>query len=191
MPQPTTLPPLPIGVDLPPNLSAPDAISRTLSTLPPSQLLDILAQMKALATNDPAKAAELLRQAPQLAYAIFQAMLLMNLVSTEALGAVVEAAAAPAPTPAPVVQQPYAPPMAQGFAPPQMGTPPVHGMQFPPPPPPQQGYQAPPPQQQMLPDQEQLRRQVMEMPQAIIDALAPPERAQIMALRQSFMAQGY
>jgi hypothetical protein len=78
----SSLPPLPIGADLPPGLSCPDAISRTLNTLPPAQLLDILSQMKTLTTTDPAKATELLRQAPQLSYAIFQALLLMGLVTT-------------------------------------------------------------------------------------------------------------
>ena len=37
----SALPPLPPGVDLPPNLRATDAISQTLSTLPPPQLLDV------------------------------------------------------------------------------------------------------------------------------------------------------
>src|SRR4051812_22118017 len=81
----SSLPPLPVGVDLPAGLSCPDAISRTLNTLPPSQLLDVLTQMKQLVATDAPKATELLRQAPQLSYAIFQALLLMGLVSTEAL----------------------------------------------------------------------------------------------------------
>ncbi|KAK6609873.1 RNA recognition domain-containing protein [Botrytis cinerea] len=58
------LPPLPIGIDLPQGLTCPDAISRTLNTLPPSQLLDVLSQMKTLASTDPQKATELLHQAP-------------------------------------------------------------------------------------------------------------------------------
>src|SRR5436305_13398667 len=39
---PPALPPLPQGVDLPPNLKCADTISNTLKTLPPTQLLDIL-----------------------------------------------------------------------------------------------------------------------------------------------------
>ncbi|KAF2878097.1 hinge domain of cleavage stimulation factor subunit 2-domain-containing protein, partial [Massariosphaeria phaeospora] len=93
----SVLPPLPPGVDLPPNLTCPDAISRTLSTLPAPQLLDILSQMKGLVMTDPAKATELLRQAPQLAYAIFQALLLLNLVDPAILGQLVEPAAAAPP----------------------------------------------------------------------------------------------
>ncbi|KAI1566616.1 TynA Cu2+-containing amine oxidase, partial [Pyrenophora tritici-repentis] len=107
----SALGPLPPGVELPPNLTCPDAISRTLSTLPPDQLLDILSQMKGLVMTDPAKATELLRQAPQLAYAIFQSLLLLQLVDPAILTSLVETSAAPAPVaPAPPVQQVQQPP---------------------------------------------------------------------------------
>lgn len=162
------LPPLPPGVDVPPHLDCPNAISQTLSSLPPNQLLDVLSQMKALATTDPARATELLRQAPQLAYAIFQALLLMNLVDYSALGSVVEQAAQPAPA------QPH-----QSF-PGQVSTPPVGGQSFMP--------QPPQPQPQM-PNQEELLQQVLSMPQSAIDALPPMERSQIMLLRQQ-LTQG-
>ncbi|RMZ80861.1 hypothetical protein DV737_g2776, partial [Chaetothyriales sp. CBS 132003] len=61
-------------------LKVSDSISSTLNALPPPQLLDALTQMKAMALSEPAKATELLTQAPQLSYAIFQALILMNLV---------------------------------------------------------------------------------------------------------------
>ena len=92
----SSLPSLPPGTDLPPGITCPDAISRTLSTLPPPQLLDILSQMKGLVMSDPAKATELLRQAPQLSYAIFQSLLLLGLVDTSVLASVVEVAASAA-----------------------------------------------------------------------------------------------
>ncbi|PHH72680.1 hypothetical protein CDD80_4385 [Ophiocordyceps camponoti-rufipedis] len=88
--QTTSLPPLPAGKEIPPGLTCTDAISRTLNTLPPPQLLDILGQMKTLASSDPQRATELLQQAPQLAYAVFQALLVMGLVSPEAIQAVAE-----------------------------------------------------------------------------------------------------
>ena len=91
------LPPLPTGVDLPPNLKCTDSISQTLNTLPPAQLLDVLTQMKSLAMSDPAKATELLKAAPQLSYAIFQALILMNLVDSKVLASVVEQTARPMP----------------------------------------------------------------------------------------------
>lgn len=195
-PRNSSIPPLPLGVDLPPGLSCPDAISRTLNTLPPAQLLDVLSQMKTLATTDAARATDLLHQAPQLSYAIFQALLLMGLVSTEALAGVVEhASAAP---PIQQQQQSYAPPPGNyppGFPPPpphmsgqlggMMGTPPVHGHAQYAPPPPQRAQ--PPQQQQPQPDldTQALMQQVMSMSQELIDSLPPADRAQIMALRQS------
>jgi cleavage stimulation factor subunit 2 len=204
----SSLPPLPAGVELPPGLSCPDAISRTLNILPPSQLLDVLSQMKQLVATDTPKAIELLRKAPQLSYAIFQALLLMGLVSTDALASVVEQHAAAAPIPAPpTVQVPtpqqlpqYQPPPSipvhgqypTGYPPPpphlggQISTPPVHGLAYPPPPP--QQYQ-PPPAAAQQPDTEALMQQVIAMPQSLIDQLPPAERAQLLALRASFGAQ--
>src|SRR4051812_12763072 len=151
----SSIPPLPTGIDLPPGLTCPDAISRTLNTLPPAQLLDVLSQMKTLTSTDAAKATELLHQAPQLSYAIFQALLLMGLVSTEALSSVVEAASAPTPQVQPIVQQnvqqsypvqqqsnsgyppgfPPPPPHMSGQLGMQIGTPPVQGQHLYPPPP--------------------------------------------------------
>ncbi|KFY22029.1 hypothetical protein V493_06903 [Pseudogymnoascus sp. VKM F-4281 (FW-2241)] len=195
----STLPPLPQGIDLPPGLTCPDSISRTLNTLPPSQLLDVLSQMKSLVTTDQGKAIELLRQAPQLSYAIFQALLLMGLVSTDSLASVVDAAGAPpqaaatAPTQAipPQGQYPSAPgpgyaPQSGYPAPGQMGTPPTHGIPYPPPP--QQSYQQQPPAAAAgQPDADALIQQVLTMPQELIDQLAPAERSQLLALRAQFM----
>lgn len=201
-----------MGADLPPGLTCPDAISRTLNTLPPSQLLDVLAQMKTLATTDPARATELLQQAPQLSYAIFQALLLMGLVSTEALASVVEAPGATQPTATPQVppqlQQSYPVPPPGSYPsgypppPPQMagqlgipiGTPPYNGQAYPPPPISQhrapQPVPIPTPQPaatpQVLPDTDALVQQVLAMPQEVIDSLPPADRAQLLALRASF-----
>ncbi|RMZ88199.1 hypothetical protein DV736_g4564, partial [Chaetothyriales sp. CBS 134916] len=85
LPPANALPPLPPGTDLPPNLKVSDSISSTLNALSPPQLLDALTQMKAMALSEPAKATELLTQAPQLSYAIFQALILMNLVDPSVL----------------------------------------------------------------------------------------------------------
>lgn len=188
------LPPLPPGADVPPGLTCTSAISKTLSTLPAQQLLDILSQMKGLVMGDPAKATELLKQAPQLSYAIFQALLLMGLVDTAVLSSVVEQASQPAvpppqqipPRPAPAFQpppqqtyQPYASMPAQIHAP----TPPVPSQPYQPPP-----VQAPPPPQQQ-PAQEELLKQVLAMTQEQINQLPPTERSQIMALRQQLMGR--
>ncbi|KAK6542582.1 hypothetical protein TWF694_006528 [Orbilia ellipsospora] len=156
------LPQLPPGTDVPPNLEAPDAISKTLETLPPAQLLDVISQMKQLALSDPAKCMELLRKAPQLCYAIFQALLLMNLVDPAILSQVIEssgttAAAAPPPPPPPAPQ-------------------------FQPAPTPQ------PAQPQIDPQKAQLIQQVMALTQEQIMSLPPDQQAAILQLRQQIMS---
>ncbi|CAI6335088.1 unnamed protein product [Periconia digitata] len=188
---PVAIPPIPAGADIPPNLDAPDAISRTLSTLPTPQLLDILSQMKGLVMSDPAKATELLRQAPQLSYAIFQSLLLLNLVDPTVIGGLVEATApAPAPAPPPQMQTPLQPPpQAQPPRPPQgyAAYPPA-----PVPTPPQpytQAPQQPPPQPAQAMDAQQAAyAQIMAMSQQQIDMLPPEHRAQIMQIRQMLLA---
>lgn len=173
--QPPSLPPLPPGTELPPNLKCTDAISQTLNTLPPSQLLDVLAQMKSLVTTDPNRAQELLKQAPQLSYAIFQALILMNLVDPKVLGQVVEGTARPAPQ-----SIPQPPPQSV----PNYGYPQPTPIPAPTP----QHYQTPvqPPPSNAPPsqlNQEEMIRQVMQLDQATIDTFPAQERAQIMALR--------
>ncbi|KAI9835316.1 MAG: hypothetical protein M1819_002460 [Sarea resinae] len=195
-PQTSPLPPLPPGIDLPPNLSCPDAISRTLSTLPAPQLLDILSQMKGLVMRDPAKATELLTQAPQLSYAIFQALLLMGLVDTTALASVVEQSAQQL---APPPQQSTPQPLQQAFPPPSMPAyqtaqqqqqqqafQPQYQQPIPTPPVQATPYQPPPPPGVPM-DQKALIAQVLAMTQDQIDVLPPAERMQIMQLRQQLM----
>ncbi|KAH9861572.1 hypothetical protein J1614_011322 [Plenodomus biglobosus] len=186
-PQSSALGPLPPGVELPPNLTCPDSISRTLSTLPPDQLLDILSQMKGLVMTDPTKATELLRQAPQLAYAIFQSLLLLQLVDPTILGSLVETSATPAPVaqPPPLQQQQPAlaarPPMNYPVYPPQVApTPPQPQAPAP------QPYAQPPPLQQQpgQVDQQALYAQVMALTPQQVEQLPPDYRAQIMQIRQ-------
>lgn len=200
------LPPLPAGTDLPAGLTCPDAISQTLSTLPPPQLLDILSQMKGLVSSDPIKATELLRQAPQLSYAIFQALLLLGLVDTSVLATVVDSAQQQQQPQLTQLQQPQqyaqqqyiAPQQPQQQFPPQLPPHMQHLAQsHVPTPPPVQQYQAPqpPPQQQpqvqALPDQAALIAQILSMSQQQIDAMPPAERNQIMQVRQQLRMQGY
>lgn len=195
--QSSALGPLPPGTELPPNLTCPDAISRTLSTIPPEQLLDILSQMKALVMTDPSKAVELLQKAPQLAYAIFQSLLLLNLVDPQILASLVEnAPAAPAPVVAPIqppqAPQPIArPPTNYPVYPPQAAPTPQPGMHLPP------QYAQPP--QQMPPqaavppptmDQQAMYAQVMALTPEQLGQLPPDQRAQLMQIRQILMAGG-
>ncbi|RCI07883.1 hypothetical protein L249_5879 [Ophiocordyceps polyrhachis-furcata BCC 54312] len=185
-----SLPVLPAGKDIPPGLTCTDAISRTLNTLPPPQLLDILGQMKTLASSDPQRATELLQQAPQLAYAIFQALLVMGLVSPEAIQAVAEPGGpAPQAPPPPAATAAAAFPGAIPGYPVSNNTPPV-GMAYAPPaaaaiP----NYAAAAVLPQAAQDPDALIRQVMELPQAQIDLLPEAEKQQILALRATFAAQ--
>ncbi|KAK3942725.1 hinge domain of cleavage stimulation factor subunit 2-domain-containing protein [Diplogelasinospora grovesii] len=188
-----SLPPLPQGKDLPPGMTCTDAISRTLNTLPPAQLLDILQQMKTLANSDPARATELLNQAPQLSYAVFQALLIMGLVSPDAINSVLESSGVP---PQPVMPQPPVAYSGYGIIP-ATGTPPV-GMPggayaaappVPVPTPAAAAAPAPAPPAAAAQDPEALMRAVMELPQETIDQLPEAERQQIMALRASYAAQ--
>ncbi|PWW79056.1 hypothetical protein C7212DRAFT_356258 [Tuber magnatum] len=176
------LPALPPGADLPAGINAPDAISRTLSALQPPQLLDILGQMKALVTTDPLKATELLRQAPQLSYAIFQALLLMNLVDTSVLTQVIENAAAPSqslPASASTASAAYVPPPAVPAAP----TPPQQ----------QQSAYTPAPAQAAIvadPQRAALIQQVLSLTPEQIGALPADQQSQIMLLKHQLAAGG-
>lgn len=187
LPPAGSLPPLPPGKELPPGVTATDAISRTLNTLPPAQLLDILSQMKSLASTDSGRATELLAQAPQLSYAVFQALLLMGLVSPEAIHSVVDPSAAPPPAAQPPAGYPPAP--IPGYPIASTGTPPVGAPYVPPGvAPPQPGYGAPPPAPAVQPDQDALVQQVLSLPQEVIDQLPEGERQQILTLRATLMA---
>ena len=184
------LPALPPGIDLPPTLKATDSISNTLNALPPQQLLDVLTQMKSLAVTDPIRATELLKQAPQLSYAVFQALILMNLVDPKILAQVVEQTTrAQPPIGMPPVAAPQSQPTPQQYQP--YPNPAMQPQQMMPQRPPQPQYQPPPVQQQQQSQvgmgqmsQEEMIRQVMAMDQRTIDSLPPVERMQIMQLRQ-------
>jgi cleavage stimulation factor subunit 2 len=195
------LPPLPGGSELAPGVTITDAVSRTLNAIPPDQLLHIIIKMQELATKEPGRCVELLTQAPQLSYAVFQALVLMGLVSPEAIHSVMEpngaqpytvASAPPPPAAAASAPAPAAPPPQTSLPmmpPAQTNTPPTFGM-VPPPygvpggapaPAPALGGGVPAGQ-----DPEALMKAVMELPQSTIDQLPEAERQQIMALRASF-----
>ncbi|KAK3995370.1 hypothetical protein QBC44DRAFT_320219 [Cladorrhinum sp. PSN332] len=177
----SSLPPLPPGRELNPGKSATDTINKTLETLTPAQLLDVLQSMKQIATNDPARATELLDRAPQLSYALFQALLIMGLVSPEAINSVIEPGAA---VPPPVAAAP--PPVAPyGGYPGATSTPPVAVGGYAPPAGAPAPAPAPPP---AAPGQntEDLMQQLLSLPQEIIDQLPENERAQVLTLRAQF-----
>lgn len=177
------LPPLPPGTD-PAGLTAPDAISKTLATMPAPQLLDIISQMKGMVADNPAQVTQLFTVAPQLAYAIFQALLLLGLTDTSVLTQIIQAVPGPQAQAAPPVAQP---PPPQYAAPPQAAY--VPYPQHVPTPPVQAPYQPPQPQQPAAaPDQQALIQQVLAMTREQIYALPPETRDQVLALRAQFNA---
>lgn len=135
---------VPPGVQLPKSVSALDHISQTLASMSPSHLMEVLAQMKAFVITYPEQARTLLVSHPQLAYALFQALLLNKIVDSAILQRMLEATAggggavapsAPLRPPVPPhLQHPMYSQMPYGAPPPLQQPQPVQGM--PPPPPP-------------------------------------------------------
>ncbi|KAL0946158.1 hypothetical protein HGRIS_012421 [Hohenbuehelia grisea] len=116
---------LPAGIPVPPGSSSLDLISQTLATMPQTQLLEVLAQMKAFIITHPEQARTLLIAHPQLAYSLFQALLLNNIVDQAILDRMLQAGSRPsvpsAPPAAPAVppQHPLMPPPSMPHFPPQ------------------------------------------------------------------------
>ncbi|KAF5384294.1 hypothetical protein D9615_003306 [Tricholomella constricta] len=140
---------LPPGVQVAKGASALDCISHSLANMQPSQLMEVLAQMKAFVITHPEQARTLLVGHPQLAYALFQSLLLNNIVDSAILQRMLAATSGGAgsavgptapsrpPVPPPHLQQPqypptshpgYPPPPMQSLAPPPMSTPPAAAM---------------------------------------------------------------
>ncbi|KAJ1044013.1 hypothetical protein NDA10_001161 [Ustilago hordei] len=175
---PVKLPPnLPTGVPLPPGVGSTDAITQTLATLPPNQLLDIMSQMKSLVATSPDQARALLSGHPQLAYALFQAMLMMNVSGANNGGSA---------TP----PQHYGGPSPGGAYPPSARPPPApYG---------QQGYGGQPQGapandpaaalagQNLPEEQKALLMQVLQLTPDQINALPPDQKASILQLKAQF-----
>ncbi|KAG0329672.1 Pre-mRNA-processing factor 19 [Dissophora globulifera] len=147
-------PPQMVGGPPPPRPNPTDAISAVLASMTPQNVFDLVSSMKVLGANEPERAKAVLNENPQLSYALFQALLLMNLVEPNSLQRMFPAmSGSPTPNPAAVQQPPQQhlpppPPPPHTGMPPHMGMPPPHmGMppQFTPPgfpgmvPPPAQG----------------------------------------------------
>ncbi|KAL0578824.1 Rho guanine nucleotide exchange factor, partial [Marasmius crinis-equi] len=152
---------LPNGIRVPPGVSALDMISTTLATMNQRELMDVLAHMKAFVITHPDQARNLLIAHPQLAYALFQALLLNKIVDSSILHRMLSASATtqsqgqgqgpPPQSPTITQQQQYQPPAPgpYGYPPPPPGMympGPPPGAMFPPPmPPPPSFYRPPPP----------------------------------------------
>lgn len=62
---------------------APEVISKTVASLPPEQMFQLMQQMKMCIQNNPQEARAMLAQNPQLAYALLQAQVVMRIVDPE------------------------------------------------------------------------------------------------------------
>jgi len=205
---------LPQGVPVPPGASTLDMISQTLATMNPAQLVEVLAQFKAFVITHPDQARGLLVAHPQLAYALFQALLLNKIVDPAILQRMLAATnpghpvstPAPTPTPAPAphlapstipqlvqtgMHPPYpgAPPpqIPPSFYPPQI---PVHPSPATAPPPPQQQQHMPYYGVSQLPPQPQAPPPAA--PAAAIDSIDPSQKAmllQVLRLTQEQISQ--
>lgn len=80
---PPSQPQAPVPVPGPPNPS--DTIASVLGTMTPQNMFDLISSMKVLGANEPDKARAVLNANPQLSYALFQALLMMNLVEPSSL----------------------------------------------------------------------------------------------------------
>ncbi|KAG0306240.1 hypothetical protein BGZ98_002748 [Dissophora globulifera] len=168
-------------------INSADAISAVLATMTPQNVYDIIASMKVLALNEPDKATALLNANPQLSYAVFQALIMMNLIEPSALQRMFPNAAIP-----PTGGNPALLPGSQ--LPPHMVPPP---MPFVPPvfpgiqqplQQPNAPLQPPPPvPQPSLEQQQQLLAQVMALTPADIASLPDEQRANIMQLRAQLL----
>lgn len=174
------LPPnLPKGQPLAPGVGATDSISQTLAALPPNQLLDIMSQMKSLVTSSPEQARILLNGHPQLAYALFQAMLMMNVVDATILQRILTTSGALGPDTN--VSQPLSQPEYSG--------PPPNTYHAPPPSIPQSSMPPsapPPPDLSHLPeDQRALLQELLRLTPDQIAALPPDQQEGVRQLKAS------
>ncbi|KAJ3073222.1 hypothetical protein HDU98_001980 [Podochytrium sp. JEL0797] len=154
--------------------SSTDAINKALETIPAQQLLEAMAQLKLMALNAPDQVRTLLTTNPQLTYAIFQAMIAMNVIDQsiiQKMGQTTAAAPAPVQNTGVIPQQViYAPPQQPVFSVPVVPAPVV--------PTPVQA-----PAGFVDPEQQQLLMQVLTMTPEQIEALPLDQRAGVIQLR--------
>lgn len=195
----------PYGPECEPD-KAPEAISRSVASLPPEQMFELMKQMKQCVHNNPNEAKSLLMSNPQLAYALLQAQVVMRIVDPQVAMAMLHREM-------PSVTQPFHQQAAQQFAtaaaePPATvpGVPPMFGgAQMPPMGPPQMvppvpmGFpRAPAPAVQPRPpvnpapepelsaddqQQAQLLMQVLQLSEEQIALLPPEDRRKVIELR--------
>ncbi|KAG2177286.1 hypothetical protein INT43_007943 [Umbelopsis isabellina] len=138
--QPSHVPNMPNMPPVQDSRSATDQISGTLASMNPQQLYTLMTQMKQLATDRPDYTRQFLNTNPQITYALFQAMVMMNIVDpniiTRILANAPQGNVPPQPAP-PVNSIPNMPNVGQGapFRPPPQKQMPFQQPEFNQPPP--------------------------------------------------------
>jgi len=101
---------------------APDVVSKSVASLPPEQMFQLMQQMKMCIQNNPHEARTMLLQNPQLAYALLQAQVVMKIVDPETAVGMLHKS------------QPNVPPVGAGFSGGRQGSVPPPSNFGPPPP---------------------------------------------------------
>ncbi|KAI8580859.1 hypothetical protein K450DRAFT_234911 [Umbelopsis ramanniana AG] len=182
----------------PDSRSATDQISGTLASMNPQQLYTLMTQMKQLATDSPDYTRKFLNTNPQITYALFQAMIMMNIVDPNMISRILTNAptTANAAAPPPMPQNVPPPPkisnagQQQHFRSPNPQMPyqqpepmmnPVPGMPQPPAPMPPAGTN------DLQQQQRALLMQVLQLSDADIAALPPGQQEQVRQLKQQIL----
>lgn len=176
-----------------------DKISDTLSQIPPSQLIDLIANLKNILSGPNAsRAAEIFQVSPQLASTISQALLLMGFIDSEVIQESMKSASStPVPRPSQPQPQIYQMPQHQPALPQvpkftqmpntfnQMRSNPAHL------PPPNKWPHLPPHTVAKLsalsPDQAELISQVLSLPVNQISSLPPDKQAMVTNIRSQYL----
>ncbi|KAI8337855.1 hypothetical protein BD560DRAFT_377836 [Blakeslea trispora] len=189
------------------NLSSVDEISKVLASMNSQDLFTLMSQMKQMSFERSDFTREFLTTNPQVAYALFQAMIMMNIVDPNIITRIMTtAAAAPtgtAPVAPPVPPVAMTPPVVAPMMQPQPirqqqqqqinSTPPI-AHQMPPPPmavPPQMPLSNTPlpPQEDETEQQKALLMKVLQLTDDQINALPPQTRDQIRQLKNQLTMQ--
>lgn len=83
------VPEVPAFVPLPPGERAAERIFRTVGTMSPDQLIELLQQTRACVLNNPGESRELLLKNPQLAFALLHSCLVLKLVDENTLNSMI------------------------------------------------------------------------------------------------------
>jgi len=155
-----------------------EAINTKLAAMNNAQLLQLLTQLKSMSMSNPQQAKKILEADPALAYAVFQAMIMVNAIDPVVVQQVMAQASSPSSSTASGNKQTPKAHQAQ-----------THQQQQPPPQ--QQQQQQQQQSQQSQPnadDQRAMIMQIMNMTQEQINSLPQPQRDQVLQLRAQLMA---